>query len=376
MLIHRQFGLCEASVDGASSGGGSAASAGDSSPNAVVIQTSPDTPAQSTTSEPEQAKTSFIDAVEARLGLIEPGQAIEPALGPDGQPVVTPAAEPTPELTQEPKPADALQQQLQQLEAERNQQAQQLQQLETILLANPVMRDELNKIRQASGEPPIGTPESQAQQPSQLTELRAPDTSWYGPIATPEQLPIIDPTDEPEVYERAMREHAKVLIHDMVNDYLAPVLAELNQLKQVAPVVQSLAQREIQQQTVQANAVLEKMVSDKLPESKNNPLLSQVLKGYLQQGFQVPDFQQGRLTAEQVVDWAVGNVRELMKQAQPVPQAGQVAPMPQATASPQVASLLRSTHSEGGGRYINPTQPAPKTPTEFIKQRLAAGGLR
>lgn len=174
-----------------------------------------------------------------------------------------------PEVEQEPQGrAEQRIQELIRQNSELNQRAQMADQLQMFIASNPQAR--------AAYEQAIGqgaTPE-QAQQAAAQTQQTQQTGKWYGDVAQdPTAVPEWDPFDE-----NVVREHAKVLIHDMVQDALAPLM---QQFQPVTSYVEQLQQQQVQAEVQSTLSSVQEAIYAEIPSAKDNQAHFTLTKGKL-----------------------------------------------------------------------------------------------
>lgn len=216
-------------------------------------QGSPESPTQEAAPVATAENTPAVDPFEQHLS----GGSAENS--PQQSNEVAPNAEPQ----QEEQPQGRAEQRIQELIQQKSQAEQQATQameqaraFEMFIASNPQARAAYEQAMNGGATP------EQAQQHA-VDQQQAQPTRWYGDVVTDtSQLPEWDPFDESNV-----REHAKVLIQDMVRDALAPYQ------QQMEPVSQYVQNMQAQQQQAEVQNTLDTVknaIYESVPSSKEN----------------------------------------------------------------------------------------------------------
>lgn len=187
----------------------------------------------------------------------------------------TPESQPAPEASQEgqqpepqEEPRSRSEERIQQLLAEKQAAEQRAMQLEMFIVSNPKARAAYDEAIHQGFTPEqaaqIATQQPQGQQYQQPQgETQKP---WYGDVLPADQLPAWDPYDED-----VTREHAKVLINDMVEARVQQAIAPImQQLQQVVPFVGTLQQQHLTQERNSMITSLDQALFDAVPSAKEN----------------------------------------------------------------------------------------------------------
>lgn len=204
------------------------------------------------------------------------------------------------------------------------------------------------------------------QQPQQQSQGR-----WYGDIPQDRStLPDWDPYDD-----NVVREHAKVLIHDIVADMMAPVLQQISPMQQF---VQQQQMQQVQAENQKLVSGLDEMLYQEIPEAKTvgslefavanqlyieemrgvEPEYQQALQNYAYLNPQQKQMVQDRF--QKCVKDAASKAKQLL---------GQRAPQGQGLPAPQPAAVQRP-FAEGGTNLVPPRGNEPVDLTGMISAHL------
>lgn len=149
-------------------------------------------------------------------------------------------------------------------------------QLEMFIAANPQARA---AYAQAIGQ---GATHEQAQQYAAQTQQQPQQqqqqaAKWYGDIPTdPNAIPEWDPFDPDTT-----REHAKLLVHDMVTDMMAPIMQQLQQFQPVMQQFQHFQQQQTQAEVQSTLGSVQEAIYNAIPTAKENQAHFTLAKGKL-----------------------------------------------------------------------------------------------